>query len=172
MPLFTAELAEFWRSDGLEYIADVLDQDVPTKSSDCGFAHAIQGKLRSLDSNSDLHAALSRHLKRRRHDGKSIYDPSKADILTKATGIFVPTQHGAHDYASALRGLDYLDAMEINRLQTLTAARANTSVFKSHDHRSKLIEELHETARNSYMAFYLGFRAAVRCVTPGIGRTG
>ncbi|KAK0382642.1 hypothetical protein NLU13_9948 [Sarocladium strictum] len=162
MPLFTAELSEFWLGEGQEYIRDVLAEDLAERSSECGFPQAVQRKLRAFDSDVDIHDALSRHLSRVRDKDRSAYDPVLNNLLVKATDLFLkPSRLEALEYTTALLGLGYLDATEVYRLQMHRAALTSNSLSHDDGCKLRLLNELHEAARSSYRSFYLGFRVSI-----------
>ncbi|KAH8174973.1 hypothetical protein LIA77_06392 [Sarocladium implicatum] len=162
MPLFTAELAKWWLGEGGEYITELLDITVGEKPSECGFAQAVQRNLRAFDSDQHIHDALTRHLRRIQADDRCTYDVNLCDLLGKATNeIFVPNRNNATGHDSALLGLGYLDAKEINRLQLFRAARQGAPSFHEQTHNAKLAQELHEAALASYRSFYLSFRVSI-----------
>ena len=83
MPLYTAELAEWWLDEGEEYIAELFDSVVSEQPSECGFAQAVQRSLRAFDADQHIHEALARHLRRIRADDDSTYDVNLHDLLGK-----------------------------------------------------------------------------------------
>src|SRR5687767_4753199 len=140
MPLFPTELSDFWLAEGQEYIREVLADSISKKPSECGFAQAVQRNLRALDTDADIHAALSRYLQRVHSEDRSAYDPHLHNLLDKAVNqIFIPTDVGSRDHESVLLGLGFLDATEANRLRLLHAARASTHGRHRGAYRAKIV---------------------------------
>lgn len=169
MPLFAAELADWWLGEGQEFLPDLLQKDPSQpRPSEVGFAQAVQRKLRAFDNDQTIHDALEIYLRRIESCGQAQYDGSAADLLQSAISkIFTPlSQRALADDAgdsNDLLGLGYLDAAELHRIRIIQDGRAALDDRHAGFRQAKILDELHESANTNYRSLYLGFRVHVSC---------
>lgn len=163
MPSFAAELEEWWLNHGHEAISHLVDpsSDGP-KPHECGFAQAIQRRLRSFDNDKTVRDHLQSSWKAVRDSRNTEYDVNPQRHLQNASrGIFRRPEEGGIDRSKAMEGLSYLDAMEIQRLRLVEATKIAMSISSPEAHHKHIIEELHRTATHHFGLFHMGFRVCV-----------
>ena len=163
MPLFAAELEKWWLSHGQDAIYRLVnpDEDGP-RPHECGFAQAIQRRLRNFDNDKTIQDHLNSSWKSVLGSSSADYDVNPRKHLKDASRtIFRRLEDGGIDRSRAMEGLGYLDSMEIQRCQLIEATKLAMKTGFAEQHHKHVIEELHRTATHHFSLFHMGFRVCV-----------
>lgn len=163
MPPFATELEQWWLTFGLEALTRLVTlTDNDPKPHECGFAQALQRRLRSFDNSQAIRADILEKWPKIRAARGIDYDVNPRKHLREAShGIFRRLEDGGIDYARATDGLGFLDAMEVHRLRLHEATRIAMGAGAPEKQQAHVVEELHRTATLHYGQFHMGFRICV-----------
>ncbi|CAM1509133.1 Fc.00g028720.m01.CDS01 [Cosmosporella sp. VM-42] len=160
MPPFAAELEEWWLSCGYEPLTRLVDSaDSDPKPKECGFAQAIQRKLRNFDNDRVIRADIQATWPAIRAARGIDYEANPRKRLKEASrSIFKRPEDGGLNQLQAMDGLGYLDAMEVHRLRLVEATKIAMDAGAPEASQVQVIKELHSTATAHYGHFHMGFR--------------
>ncbi|PFH58907.1 hypothetical protein XA68_13056 [Ophiocordyceps unilateralis] len=128
MPPRAADVEGWWLRPGYQAIVQVVDaSELPVRSHQCGYAQAVQQRLRAFDHSHELADSLSEAMATLAANGAFARDfnPRKKVHETMRC-IFRRPDDGGINGDRALDGLEFLDAMEMHR-QRLVSATSSTS---------------------------------------------
>lgn len=163
MPPYPLELEEWWLTQGYDALCELVDLSrTKIKPRECGFAQAVQQRLRTFDNDRNIPKQLHSQLPAIRASKKIDYasNPRK-NLRIALTSIFKSPEDRGIDYRRAIEGLGYLDAMEAHRRRLVATTRLALDNTKPVETYAPLIEELDRTASLRYGHFHMGFRACV-----------
>lgn len=166
MPPYPIDLFYFWNETPA---AQVLLHELADKNSlglnakECGYAQAIQSRLRSFDNNKDVSDMIKEALPglSEANHGIDFFSNPRKNLLETARFIFTDSSVGTVDFDRVMEGLTFLDIMERQRVVLTNETRERISQQAVGEHTVRLFEELHNAAVLHYEQFYKGFRACV-----------
>ena len=164
MPPFAAELEEWWLSCGYEPLTRLVQPtERDPKPKECGFAQAMQRKLRNFDHDRAMEADIQATWPAIRAARGIEYAANPRKRLKEASrSIFKRPEDGGMDQGQVMDGLGYLDAMEVHRLRLVETTKIAMDSGVPEDSQVQVIKELHHTATIHYGHFHMGFRICVR----------
>lgn len=166
MPPYPIDLFYFWNETPaaqrlLHELADKYSLGLNPK--DCGYAQAIQSRLRSFDNNKEISDMIKEALPglSAANHGIDYFSNPRKNLLETARSIFVDSNLGSVDFDRVMEGLTFLDVMERQRIVLTDETRQRISQQAVGESTVRLFEELHNAAVLHYEQFYKGFRACV-----------
>ncbi|RCI11745.1 hypothetical protein L249_7610 [Ophiocordyceps polyrhachis-furcata BCC 54312] len=170
MPPSAADLESWWLGPGLPSLVHLVDSsELPVNARQCGFAQAVQQRLRAFDHNHDVATSLADAMAVLGAETAFQHELSPRKKMHEAMRcIFRRPEDGGLDGERALEGLEFLDSMEMHR-QRLVSATSPAALTQQH---SQLIEELHRQASFHYRQLHMGLRASVLMQDLGHGPGG
>lgn len=163
MPYCAADLEAWWLAHGRDALDKLVSpQGLGLEPRECGFAQAVQHRLRVFDNDHEIEKALRSSLNKMAAAKALKLEFNPRRKMHEATRtIFRKPEDGGVDHSRALEGLEYLDLMELHRRRLLAATRAAMAVGVPEEHHPHVIEELHRQTAFRYRQFHMGLRACV-----------
>ncbi|RDA87602.1 hypothetical protein CP532_3965 [Ophiocordyceps camponoti-leonardi (nom. inval.)] len=174
MPPSAADLESWWLGPGLPSLIHLVDSsELAVSPRQCGFAQAVQQRLRAFDHNHEVANSLAHAMAvlgaERAFDQE--FNPRKK-MNEAMRCIFRRPEDGGLDGERALEGLEFLDSMEIHRQRLVSATSAVMATAALTQQHSQLIEELHRQASFHYRQLHMGLRASILMQDLGHGPGG
>ncbi|RDA93054.1 hypothetical protein CP533_0701 [Ophiocordyceps camponoti-saundersi (nom. inval.)] len=163
MPPSATDLESWWLDPGLPSLIHLVDgSELSVSPRQCGFAQAVQQRLRAFDHNHEMANSLATAMgnlgNERAFDQE--FNPRKK-MHEAMRCIFRRPEDGGLVGERALEGLDFLDSMEMHRLRLVSATSAAVASAGLNLQYSQLVEELHRQTSFHYRQLHMGLRASV-----------
>ncbi|KOS17723.1 hypothetical protein ESCO_002753 [Escovopsis weberi] len=164
MPPYPHEIEEWWLTNGsaiLEWLTHPRALG-GISSRTCGFAQAVQKKLRNFDNDIKLQEQVRAgvlEICASRTDRRPLN--ARRLLLDSVNLIFRNSDDEGINIERAMEGLACLDAMETQRGRLVAATQEALKACEPTDAHAFLVQELHTSAARRYRQFQMGFRATI-----------
>lgn len=167
MSPYPIDLFNFWNTkpEATALLDCLVDKKtLCIQSQQCGYAQAIQSRLRAFDGNKDVSALIKESLSSFGVMNSTVdyFSNPRRNLVHASKYIFTDQVTEDVAYDRAMEGLTYLDVMERQRILLVNETRRQIENEHISEHAARLFEELNSAANLHFSQFYMGFRACVR----------
>ncbi|KAK5995492.1 hypothetical protein PT974_03900 [Cladobotryum mycophilum] len=164
MQPYPLEIEQWWLEFGQNLLAELVHEDAlgGISSRECGFAQAVQRKIRAFDNDKGLQEQVCAGLVGISGSRTTNYLANTRKLLGDSIAqIFRNPDDEGINVELAMEGLGYLDAMETQRYRLVAATQEALEACEPGDSNAAVVEELHRAATKRYAQFHMGFRATI-----------